>query len=89
MNPIPVILDCDPGVDDAGGVDGPTGAAWSDRETCADDPTVSSEGDQAAAGGFAVQAAGEGQPADVGLDLVDPDALEVEQAQGIQLASAR
>ena len=74
-------------MDDAGGVDGPASPTPSRSRQGADDPTVGSEGDKAAAGGFAVQAAGEGQPADVGLDLVDPDALEVEQAQGIQDAT--
>ena len=76
-------------MDRAAGVDGPAGAAASGSRVGAGDPAVRGQGQQAAAGGLPVEAAGEGEAADVGFHLVDADALEVEQAQGVQDPSLR
>ena len=52
-------------------------------------PAVGRQREQGPPGGLAVEAAGHCQAADVGLNLVGTDALEVEQAQRIQDAPLR
>ena len=76
-------------MDGAARVAGPASTAAPGGGLGSGDPAVGRQREQGSPGGLAVEAAGHCQAADVGLDLVGTDALEVEQAQRIQDAPLR